>query len=270
LDDYYAVLGLDPGASPESIKLAYRRLARENHPDRNMNSTETQKSVLSLHMMQLNAAYAVLSDVTQRREYDEKMKILGTLNGTTGSRVAGTATVTGVTKSNASHRVKTSHDAELILVRDFSKQLRSNLLSNRKGFSWKETVLEGFDWGLESVSWTTHYCVAARGFAVLDLVAAKKIANYSEVVFTRFNRSIRKSHFLFLLPFQQLSQWESVSVQFNRLFSSESRERKFDIPVGIILFDAQRGRTLRVGGHLKEKQFEELLLCLGPELMNSR
>ena len=283
MEDYYAILGLDPGASPESIKLAYRRLARESHPDRNINSTEAEKSVLSLHMTHLNGAYAVLSDATRRREYDEKLRILGTLNGNTVSCVTKTATViktatvtktpaaTGTaTKPNASHRVQPPHDADLTLVREFSKQLRSNLLANRKGFSWKEIALEGFDWGLECVSWTTHYCVAGRGFAVLDPAAAKKFANYSEVVLTRCNRSVRKSYFLFLLPFQQLSQWESVSAEFNRLFSSENREARLDIPVGMVLFDAQRGSTLRVGRQLKEKHFKELLLCLGPELMNSR
>ncbi len=156
------------------------------------------------------------------------------------------------------------------MVHEFSKQLRSNFLNNRKGFSWKEIDLEGFDWGLECVSWTSHYCVAARGFAVLDPAAAKKFANYSEVVVARCNRSMRKSYFLFLLPFQNLSQWELVSAGFNRIFSAENREARFDVPVGIILFDSQRGRTLRVGSQLKEKHFEELLLCLDPELLISR
>jgi hypothetical protein len=112
--------------------------------------------------------------------------------------------------------------------------------------------------------------VAGRGFPVLDPAAAKKFANYSEVVVTQFNRPVRKSHFLFMLPFQHLSQWESVSAEFNRLFSSENREARPAAPIGIILFDARRGRTMQVGGQLKEKYFEELLQCLGPELMNSR
>lgn len=271
MEDHYATLGLDPGASPESIKLAYRRLARESHPDRYINSSEAEKNALSLRMAQLNGAYDVLSDATRKREYDEKLRIMGALNGITVSGVTKTATVTGTaSKSSASHRVQPSHDADLTLVRDFSYQLRSNLLANRKGFSWKESAMEGFDWGLECVSWATHYCVAGRGFALLDPAAAKKFANYSEVVVTRFNRPVRKSHFLFLLPFHHLSQWETVSAEFNRLFSSENGESRLDAPIGILLFDVRRGRTLQIGGQLKEKYFEELLQCLGPELMNSR
>ncbi len=270
MEDYYAILGLDPGASPESIKLAYRRLARESHPDLNINSTEVEKKALSLHMAQLNGAYAVLSDATRKRQYDEQLRILGALKGSTVSNVMKAEVTKAATKSNTSHRVQPSREDELTMVHEFSKQLRSNFLTNRKGFSWKEKDLEGFDWGLECVSWTSHYCVASRGFAVLDPAAAKKFANYSEVVVARCNRSMRKSYFLFLLPFQRLSQWEFVSAGFNRLFSTENREARFDIPVGIVLFDAQRGRSLRVGSQLKEIHFEELLLCLDPELMISR
>jgi DnaJ domain len=277
LEDYYAILGVDHEASPASIKLAYRRMAREKHPDRNLNFTETEKRVLSLHMAQLNGAYAVLSDATKRREYDEKLRIMDTLYGKTASHATATVTVTksatvtkSGTKSNSSERVQPSHDADLILMRDLSKHIRSTLLANQKDFSWKETVLEGFDWGLECVSWATHYCVAGRAFAVLDPAAAKKFANYSEVVLTQCARSLRKSHFLFLIPFQQVSQWESVSAVFNRLCSPENRETRVGGPVGIVLFDVRRVRTLRVGRQLKEKPFEEVLLCLGPELMNSR
>lgn len=269
MEDYYAILGLDSGASPESIKLAYRRLARECHPDRNINSPEAEKSLLSTHMAQLNVAYAALSDTARRREYDEKLRILGALNVNSVSN----ATQTGAkaaTKPKTSRRVQPSHETDLTMVHEFSKQLASNLLTNRKGFSWKEIGLEGFDWGLECASWTSRYCVGARAFAVLDPAAAKKFANYSEVVVARRNRSVRKSYFLFLLPFRHLNQWESVSAEFNRLLSAENREATPNVRVGFVLFDAQRGRTLRIGSQLKEKHFEELLLCLAPELLVSR
>jgi curved DNA-binding protein CbpA len=268
LEDYYAVLGLDHEASPESIKLAYRRLARENHPDRNVDSTEAEKRMLSARMAELNGAYAVLSDAALRREYDDKLRILITLTGSTVLRSTKTATKTAA-KPNSSHRAPPPHDAELTLVREFSKQLRCNLQSHRKEFSWEEIALEGFDWGLESVSWSSHYCVAARAFTVLDPAAAKKFANYSQVVVTRGNRPIRKSHFLFLMPFQQMIQSESVSAEFNRLISTENRETRLAVPIGIVLFDARRGRTLRVGGKLQEKRFEELVQSLGTVLVNS-
>ena len=51
-DDPYKVLGVSPDASDEEIKLAYRRLARQYHPDRNPGDQEAARK-----MQQINAAY---------------------------------------------------------------------------------------------------------------------------------------------------------------------------------------------------------------------
>lgn len=63
--DYYHILGLQPNATSEQIKEAYRRLAFEYHPDRNQN--DATRSDMMKH---LNEAYAVLSNPAKRREYD--------------------------------------------------------------------------------------------------------------------------------------------------------------------------------------------------------
>src|ERR1700730_12674210 len=94
VEDYYASLRLDPGASEESIKLLDRRLAREHHPDGKVDSTESERERFSAHMVQLNGAYAVLSNAKLRREYDQKLKILSSLQaGSTVSRATETASI---------------------------------------------------------------------------------------------------------------------------------------------------------------------------------
>lgn len=65
-DDYYAVLGLLPDATPEQIKKAYYNCMKACHPDLSGNDPETTN-----FCMFINEVYAVLSDPVQRMVYDE-------------------------------------------------------------------------------------------------------------------------------------------------------------------------------------------------------
>jgi DnaJ-class molecular chaperone len=64
--DYYEVLGVDRSASDDAIKKAYRKLARENHPDRNPGDKQAEA-----RFKEVQDAYDVLSDKTKRAQYDQ-------------------------------------------------------------------------------------------------------------------------------------------------------------------------------------------------------
>lgn len=64
--DYYRILGIDRKASEKEIKQAYRRLARQYHPDVNPSDQAAQEK-----FKEINEAYEVLSDPEKRRKYDK-------------------------------------------------------------------------------------------------------------------------------------------------------------------------------------------------------
>jgi molecular chaperone DnaJ len=61
----YQVLGVDKKASPEEIKKAYRKLARQYHPDRNPGDDQAEE-----RFKEIQAAYDIVGDPEKRKQYD--------------------------------------------------------------------------------------------------------------------------------------------------------------------------------------------------------
>jgi len=76
--DYYAILGVSDTATPKEVTKAYRKLARELHPDKNPGNTESEERFKAV-----SAAYDVLGDEDKRKEYDE-VRRLGPMAGPGG------------------------------------------------------------------------------------------------------------------------------------------------------------------------------------------
>ncbi len=68
--DFYQVLGVPDTATPEDIKKAYRRLAKQYHPDANPNNPQAAE-----RFKEISEAHTVLSDAEKRKQYDTMRRL---------------------------------------------------------------------------------------------------------------------------------------------------------------------------------------------------
>ncbi len=269
MKDYYAILGLDSDASTDTIKAAYRHLAREAHPDRKSHLGRDAQLGSSSRMAELNEAHAVLSNPARKKEYDEEVRreeaererreeaaAHGAAPPPSPVPVPGAAAEPQApqplrTRPRAGGGVASS------VVQHYASQLQQVLLAKKEEFPWRPLKLEGFDWALESDFWVSHYIVTFRGFAIADPEATRKFTNYAQFAIDRSRKLLKQNFFLFLFGFQRIVEFEQVLAQLRR-FSGGASERSL-----ILLLDVAHGRSVPCGPRIQDSRYTTLLSRIG-------
>lgn len=246
MKDYYAILGLDAEASAESIKVAYRRLATQYHPDRMGGASAEDLARSSDRMREINEAYSFLTKARRRPAPRE---------------VAGDSAQPSpvVADRRAAPAVRPDSSVMFSSVSgELSGQVR-RALSN-SAMRWREETWEGFDWAMVSGSLLSRHSVALRGFPSVDLDVTRKFTNYAQLAIDR-SSSYRKNYFVFLLAIQRIARAEEVAAAC-RQFCYGTRGGKI-AEIEIALVDVANARTVLCGPKVRDERYGQLLRQLG-------
>ena len=153
--DYYKALGVDKKASQEDIKKAYRKLARQYHPDTNKDAGAEER------FKQISEAYDTLGDPEKRKKYDRGGSIFGGANPFGGGGGAGGGATAADFGGVLGHPV--GH-----LQHDRRRAARARKPAAERGRDLETTVSLSFEQAIEGaqvpVSVATHAaCPTCRG-----------------------------------------------------------------------------------------------------------
>lgn len=254
---------MDAHASEQSIKVAYRQLARENHPDLVQGHGAEAVAQASALMLRINEAYRVLSNKHLRREYDKSLAS-GAAFVETMPAAPSVESPTSAAAAPARGRPPgfgPGHDVADSIVGGFASAFKKDLTAAAAGFKWSDVKLEGFDWAVSASFWTSQYILAMRGFAKADLPSAKKFSNYCDLAIESTAHPLKKTYFLFFFAFQKAAD-QQVPLLLRRFCANENGERSA-APACVVLLDAVRRKSLLLGPQPDDDRYGKLLKGLG-------
>ncbi len=166
-ENYYIALGVSKDADQETIKFAFRKLAREYHPDKVAGLGVEFQELASRKMEQINEAYRVLSDAEERAEYDKMLQSGQVRRGAPKRRPPAARPKKDVPEQKQMGDVKRDHAREQMMMESSLFQIR-DAIKKESGLGWAEEQAAGFACAISARSMTKRYYVYFKSIYTLS------------------------------------------------------------------------------------------------------
>lgn len=270
IKDYYYLLGLPRGAPLSDIKLAYRRLAAQYHPDKVAGMSPDVQQEATAKMMELNEAIAIFTDPERRAEYDQAVELIPERKPKP-PRPAKPATHPGQAPAPEAARQPAREKAAVpspapppqprvepppptpapvpaaspepnspprgMLAEEYVRKLKTVL--KKLPLKWYEANLRGWQWALAGGGWRRSILVAHRHLETLSLLSFRTLQAGLEALLQERQRALRPTVVVALVSYDRLMDAKPVQQQLQAVVADERGWLK-NVRILVVLYDGQR------------------------------
>lgn len=260
IKDYYYLLGLPRGAPLSDIKLAYRKLASQYHPDKVSGLDPKAQQEATAKMTELNEAIAVLSDPERRADYDETLLYIPERKPKP-PREAKPAPAPPeppaappsepVVRAQPSPRpapppeppppaAAPSPERRGILMEEHVRKLQAAL--KKLPLKWSEPRLRGWQWALEGGDLRRSVLVGHRHLETLSLLSVRSLQAAIEGLLEERKHSLRTTAIIALVSYDRLMDAKPVQELLQAMVSGTRGWLKNVHPL-LVVYDGQTQRA---------------------------
>lgn len=276
LKDYYFLLGVSRAASLEEIKVAYRKLTAEFHPDKAAAQGPEAQAQAAQKMLELNEAMTILTNPDRRAEYDEIIELIPERSPEARAGVKRPARAPSTDEPeaapepeeekpvakppppSAASQEQTAAGRNLALeerVRSLKKALKGLPLR------WKESKPKGWEWALTAGDMRRSVLVVYRHQESLSLLSAGRLRSELEALVEERRRAWRLTSIIALVSYDRLMDAQAVAKKLQALGRSPRGWLKNVYP-GLVLYDGQTNRAALFGPTVPDPEVKRVVQVL--------
>jgi curved DNA-binding protein CbpA len=259
IKDYYHLLGVPRGAPLEEIKTAYRRLARECHPDKVAQLTPEEQQSATVTMRELNEALDTFSDPRRRAEYDETIRLIPERKPRREVQVPAAAPPPRTTSplpapqpataaqppasASASKPPAPAPPAPESRGLNREEQVKKwQEVLRQLPLEWREIEARNWQWGWEAASFRRRLVVAYRHQENLSLLSIRTLVGALERLVDEHRSSLRSTVVIALVTSERLMDVRTVVEQLQAFVSNQRGWPRRAHSV-VLVADEQSGRV---------------------------
>ena len=257
--DYYATLGVSPDASVAEIKKAYRALAHQFHPDLVSSEADTQAAMD--RMVEINEAFAVLSDAKKRASYDQSRT--GSSKTADSSEPASVDWKMPEEPTAAPAVTPASNSAVANTVgEDFLQKLKALVAQSGASANLQDEPTKPWLWSFQGKTWGGNYWVSLRVLPLLSTNTARELLKQIEAIVGKRRSGWKNNAFVFVIAFKEFQDSDIVL----KLLRTYSLREENSVPrnmVNIVVMDATQRRSVFCGKKSGDELLHGILHALG-------